>query len=703
VASKKYQYKNRELSWLSFNERVLQESMDANVPLIERLRFVGIFSNNLDEFFKVRYATVRRIVEAGKSGKSVLGGEVAKELLEAITKIVIRLQADSSTYLINIIKELESKDIYIIDESQVEQEHEAFIKDYFLKEVSPSLMTIILNDLAEFPNLTDMAAYLAVRIELVEDQNINGNIRYALIEIPRNMSRFVVLPKIGNKDYVILLDDLIRYSLRNIFNMFSYTQISAHMIKITRDAELDIDNDLSKSFIDKISSSVDNRRISNPVRFVYDQNIEEDTLAFLKDKMKIQDTDSIIPGGRYHNRKDYMGFPSLGRTDLLYKPIEPLSVRGLDMEGSLFKCISEKDHMIYTPYHTFSYIIRLLREAALDPMVRTIKLTAYRLANDSQVIASLINAAKNGKQVTVQIELRARFDERANIEYAEQLQEEGVHVIFGVPGLKVHSKICVIEREENEKIRRYGFISTGNFNESTARIYTDYTLFTAHDGINKELNKVFGFFETTYKVNKYKHLIVSPHYTTNAYKKMIDNEIANAVAGKPAYIKIKMNSFTSYQMVDKLYEASQAGVKIQLIIRGICCLIPGVKGMSENIEVISIIDKFLEHPRVFIFGNDGDPRIYISSADWMTRNLENRVEVGCPIYDADLKQMLIDNFEICWSDNVKARIYTAEEENAYKRNNKVAVRSQFALYEYFRQQLHEESTEPVPVESDAQN
>ncbi len=696
MASKKYQYINREISWLSFNERVLQESMDSNVPLIERLRFVGIFSNNLDEFFKVRYATVRRIVEAGKSGKSVLGGQVAKELLEEITKIVIRLQADSSNYLKKITKELESKDIYIIDESQVKEEHEVFIKDYFLKEVSPSLMTIILNDLAEFPNLTDMAAYLAVRIELMEEQEGNGNIRYALIEIPRNMSRFVVLPKIGKKDYVILLDDLIRYSMRNIFNMFSYRQISAYMIKITRDAELDIDNDLSKSFIDKISSSVDNRRISNPVRFVYDQNIENDTLTFLKDKMRIQDTDSIIPGGRYHNRKDYMGFPSLGRTDLLYKPIEPLAVKGLIMEGSLFKCIAEKDHMIYTPYHTFSYIIKLLREAALDPKVRTIKLTAYRLANDSQVIASLINAAKNGKQVTVQIELRARFDERANIEYAEQLQEEGVHVIFGVPGLKVHSKICVIEREENNKIKRYGFVSTGNFNESTARIYTDYTLFTAHDGINKELIKVFNFFETTYKVTKYKHLIVSPHYTTNFYKKMIDQEIANALAGKQAYIKIKMNSFTSYKMIDKLYEASQAGVKIQLIIRGICCLIPGIEGMSDNIEAISIIDKFLEHPRVFIFGNDGDPRIYISSADWMTRNLENRVEVGCPIYDVDLKEMLMENFEICWNDNVKARIFTAQQEHIYKRNNEKAIRSQFALYDYFRQQLEEKSTVQVP-------
>ena len=688
MVKKKYQYINREISWLSFNARVLQESMDPNVPLIERLRFVGIFSNNLDEFFRVRYATVKRIAEAGKKGKSVLGGEIAKDLLEEITDIVIKLQAESSSYLKTIVKELESHNIFIIDEHQVREEHEEFIREYFLRNVSPSLMTIILNDIVKFPRLTDTAAYLAIRMELVEDQaDENGYVRYALIEIPSNISRFVVLPQIDGRDYIIMVDDLIRYSLRNIFNMFSYKQISAHMIKITRDAELDIDNDLSKSFIAKISSSVENRKISHPVRFVYDKEIGEDTLQFLQEKMEIQDTDSIIPGGRYHNRKDYMGFPSLGRKELMYEPITRLEVPGFPLDGSLFKSIAVKDHLIYTPYHTFSYVIKLLREAALDPKVRRIKITMYRLANDSQVVASLINAVKNGKEVSVQIELRARFDETANIEYAEMLQEEGVQVIFGVPGLKVHCKVCLIEREEEGKIRRYGFVSTGNFNESTARIYTDYTLFTAHDGITKELNKVFDFFETTYKVTKYKHLIVSPHYTTNVFMKLIDNEIANAIVGKEAYIRIKMNSFTSYKMVDKLYEASNAGVKIQLIIRGICCLIPGIEGMSENIEAISIVDKFLEHPRVFIFGNGGDPRIYISSADWMTRNLENRVEVGCPIYDNELKQTLIDNFEMCWNDNVKARVFTAAQENSYKRNEDQYIRSQFALYDYFRDKL----------------
>ena len=684
----KNQYINREISWLMFNDRVLQESADKNVPLIERLRFLGIFSNNLDEFFKVRYATIKRIVLAGKKGKSALGGEKAKDLLAEITKIVIDQQTKSLEIHGDIERELESEGIYFIDETEVSESQAEFLKNYFLEKVSPQLMTIVLNDLNQFPLLKDTEAYLAVKMvnkETKKDQDDKGLVekRYALIEIPKGIDRFVVLPREGDKNYIIILDDLIRFCLARIFPMFDYEAISAHMIKITRDAELDIDNDLSKTFIEKISSSVQGRKISDPVRFVYDKSISMDTLEFLKGKMGIEDTDSVIPGGRYHNRRDYMGFPSLGRQDLMYDKINPLPVKGLSLEGSLLERIAEKDYLMYAPYHTFSYIIKFLREAALDPKVKSIKITVYRLAKNSQVAASLINAVKNGKKVTMQIELRARFDEQANINYAEELQAEGVKLIFGVPGLKVHSKICVIEREEDDIIKRYGFISTGNFNESTARIYTDYTLFTANEAILKEVKIVFDFFETTYKIYKYKHLVVSPHYTKSLFKKFIDNEIESAKLGRDAYIKIKMNSFTSYEMVDKLYEASMAGVKIQLIIRGVCCLIPGVVGMSENIEAISIVDKFLEHPRVFIFGNEGNPKIYISSADWMTRNLDNRVEVGCPIYDEDIKQELIDTFEISWSDNVKARIFNGEQNNVYKNNEQPELRSQFAMYDYY--------------------
>lgn len=690
MSKPKNEYVNREISWLHFNDRVLQESADKNVPLIERLRFLGIFSNNLDEFFKVRYATVKRIAEAGKTGKSVLGGQIAKDLLEEITRINIKLQAKSQAVLNQIERELADQNIFIIDETNVSKAQGVFIQDYFARKVNPALITIVLNSLVGFPTLKDTAAYLAVRMVLPEHSRFGESderVQYALIEIPKQLDRFVVLPEEEGKNYIIMVDDVIRYCLDKIFTMFEYEAIAAHMIKITRDAELDMDNDLSKSFIEKISSSVEHRKISDPVRFVYDESIMPDTLRFLKEKMNIEETDSIIPGGRYHNRRDYMDFPSLGRTDLLYKKITPLRVKDFQLEGSILNQIAARDFMIYAPYHTYAYVINFLKEAALDPQVKKIKLTVYRLANNSQVAAALINAAKNGKEVTVQIELQARFDEQANIKYANDFQREGIKLIFGIPGLKVHTKLCFIEREEEGELKRYGFISTGNFNESTAQFYTDYTLFTAHDGILKEINKVFGFFEVPYQIKKYKHLIVSPHYTINAFNQLIDNEITNANAGKAASIKIRMNSFTSYRMVDKLYEASRAGVKVQLIVRGVCCLIPGIEGMSDNIEAISIVDKFLEHPRVFIFGNGDQPKVYISSADWMTRNLVYRVEVGCPIYDESIKQELIDTFDMYWKDNVKARIFSRIQDNIYKNDTNKKVRAQFAIYDYYQKKL----------------
>lgn len=688
-------YVNRELSWLKFNARVLQEAADEKVPLLERLRFAGIFSNNLDEFFKVRYATVKRVAMNESSDKEL--GVHAKELLEEITKEVIQLQDESLSIINTITEELEKEQIFIVNEKTLLPEHEAFVNTYFYDKVRPALFTIILNDLEKFPQLKDDVAYLAVKMTLKEDEKASGvqkffsskaykeKIQYALIELPTTLNRFIELPQVGDKHYIIMLDDVIRFCLHLIFSIFNYESLSANMIKITRDAELDIDDDLSKSFVEKISTSVEDRRKGAPVRFVYDKTIDKDTLHFLIEKMGIVNTDSVIPGGRYHNRRDYMSFPSLGRTDLTYAPIHPLPVKGLTSEESLLKKIAEKDYLQFTPYHTFSNIIWFLREAALDPKVKSVKITIYRLAKNSQVVNSLINAVKNGKKVTVQIELQARFDEESNIRYAEQLKAEGVKLIFGVRGLKVHSKICVIEREEGKGIKRYGFISTGNFNESTAKVYTDYTLFTANQDILKEVNKVFNFFETNYNIQKYKHLIVSPHYTKKILKQLIDEEIKNAKAGKEAYIKLKMNNITSYKMIDKLYEASRAGVNIQMIVRGICCLVPGIEGMSENIEVISIVDKFLEHPRLFIFGNNGNPKVYISSADWMTRNISFRVEVGCPIYDETIKQELIDTFEISWADNVKARVIDQAQDNHYRPHTLPAQRSQVALYEYYQQ------------------
>ncbi len=690
-------YIDREKSWLAFNFRVLQEAADERVPLLDRMRFLGIFSNNLDEFFRVRYAAIRRLNMTGQTNEDILGGISSQKLLKDITETVIDQQSESLRILSIIEKELEKEGIYIINETEVNKEQQMFLKDFFNQKVSPELVTIILNDLDEFPLLKDTSGYLAIKLvmsptensSILEKMKVKKDIRYAVIEIPKTINRFVVLPSSNDKQYIILLDDVIRYNLHKIFNIFDYESISAHMIKITRDAQLDLDSDLNKSFIEKISSSVKDRRIGEPVRFVYDQTIDKDTLKFFLRKMGIDSKDSIIPGGRYHNRRDYMDFPNLGRYDLLYKVNTPLPVEDLHLDGSILKMIDKRDYLINAPYQSFSYIIKFLREAALDPRVTAIKITLYRLAKNSQIVSSLINAAKNGKKVTVQIELQARFDEASNISYAEMMQTEGIELIFGVKGLKVHSKICLIERiNEEGKLRRYGFISTGNFNESTAKVYTDVTLLTAHQQILKEAAKVFEFFQINYRLHRYKHLIISPHYTRSRFYKLIDREILNASLGKPAYIKLKMNSLSDYKMIDKLYDASRAGVKIQLIIRGICSLIPGVKGMSENIEAISIVDAYLEHSRVYIFCNNENPDIYISSADFMTRNLDSRVEVTCPIYDENIRKELLETFEIGWKANVKARYHSEKLDNKYRvRGDNPIFRAQHEMYKYYQNKI----------------
>jgi polyphosphate kinase len=705
-----FRYIDREKSWLAFNARVLQEAADEAVPLLERLRFIGIFSNNLDEFFRVRFAAIRRLSLSGATGEKILGGITAQQLVKDITEIVIRQQAESLRVLTAIEKELEKQNINIINENEVSGEHENFIKDFFIQKISPELVTIILNDLAEFPLLKDTSGYLAVKLvmkaELIPSvlglvKKAKPEVRYAIIEIPKNTNRVVELPSKNNKQYLMLLDDVIRYNLSSIFNIFDYESISAHMIKITRDAQLDIDSDMSKSMLEKIATSVKERRIGEPVRFVYDQKIDKDTLKFFLNKMGIDASDSIIPGGRYHNRRDYMNFPNLGRFDLLYPPRIPLPIEGLSLDGSILNRIAKKDYLVNAPFQSFSYLIKFLREAALDPKVTSIKITLYRLAKNSQIVSSLINAAKNGKKVVVQIELQARFDEASNISYAEQMQQEGIELIFGIKGLKVHSKICVIDRLEDDKIKRYGFISTGNFNEATAKFYTDMTLFTSHQQILKDVSKIFAFFDVNYRIHRYKHLIVSPHYTRSKFYKLIEREINNAKAGRPAYINLKMNSLSDYPMIDKLYEASNAGVKIKLQVRGICSLIPGVKGMSENIEAVSIVDYFLEHTRAYIFCNDDAPEVYISSADFMTRNLEDRVEVTCPIYDEEIKKQIIDIFDVGWRGNVKARFHSELLDNKYRlRDSGESVfRAQHEMYNYFRDRLEASEKQAKSIKS----
>ncbi|MEL0301488.1 MAG: polyphosphate kinase 1 [Flavobacteriaceae bacterium] len=685
---KENQFINRELSWLDFNARVLQEAADPSVPLIERLRFLGIFSNNLDEFFQVRFATVKRIAQSQKTGKKALGGIKADELLKDITKVVIKQQADSAKILLEIENQLEKENIHFLREEEVNATQAEFLRDYFLQKISPRLVTVILKE--EEQDFTDNKAFLAIKMELTPTENITkGEKLYAVIEMPKEVDRFVVLPPEGEKQNIMMLDDLIRYHFHLIFSMFNYDRIEGHMIKITRDAELDIEEDVGKSYVEKIIDSVKDRLIGDPVRLVHDKTIAPETLAVVMRKLGVASTDSLIPGGRYHHRRDYMNFPSLNRKDLLYSPFPALPLNEVSLEENILEAVAKKDYMIYTPYQNFAYVIKFLREAALDPQVKTIKITIYRLAKLSQVASSLINAAKNGKKVLVQIELQARFDEENNIQAAESLEKAGVQLIFGVPGLKVHTKICVIERLEGKKLKRYGFISTGNFNESTARIYTDYTLFTSHQKILKDVLKVFNFLSVNYKIKKYKHLIVSPHYTFSALIRLIEQEIAHKEQGKKARIRLKLNNITNYKIISKLYEASRAGVQIDMIVRGVCCLIPGVKGMSENIRVISVVDKFLEHPRVYIFENDGDPQMYISSADWMTRNIDNRVEVACPILDKDLQQELLDTFMISWNDNVKARLVNTKNQNAFVSNQAEEIRSQWATYAYYKEKLNQ--------------
>ncbi|MDG1292205.1 MAG: polyphosphate kinase 1 [Flavobacteriaceae bacterium] len=685
--SKTPKYINREISWLDFNARVLQEANDENVPLLERLRFLGIFSNNLDEFFQVRYATVKRIAQSSKTGKKVFAGRSAEALLKEITNKVIDLQDKSLITLNAIYEEMERENIFFIDQNDVLPEQEEFLKNYFIQNVNPALVTIILSQ-KRVQDLTSNKAFLIVTMEL--DKASGEQYIYALIEIPKNAKRFVVLPKNEDgKQYVMMLDDLIRYHYHMIFSFFNYKSIQSHMVKITRDAELDLEEDVSISYVEKITLSVKDRMISDPVRLVYDKEIPDKTLGFVIEKLNIDSTDSLIPGGKYHQRRDYMDFPSLDRQDLLYPSFPPLPVTGLSLEENILDAIDQRDYLLYAPYQDFSYVIKFLREAALDPKVKSIKITIYRLSKASHIASALINAAKNGKKVLVQIELQARFDEENNINFAEQLEAAGVQLIFGIPGLKVHSKICVIEREHNKKNRRFGFVSTGNFNESTAKIYTDYTLFTANQKILKEVNKVFNFLEVSYKLKKYKHLIVSPHYSASILSKLIDKEIQNHKNGLPSGISLKLNNITNQPLIDKLYEASQAGVKVKMIVRGICCLIPGVMGMSENITVVSVVDKFLEHPRVFIFKNGGDNKIYLSSADFMTRNIENRVEVACPVYDKELQQQILDTFNISWNDNTKGRIVNQNPQNKMIRPKKgdTQIRSQWMTYDYYKNKL----------------
>lgn len=672
---------NRELSWLSFNYRVLQEAMDKDVPLIERLRFLGIFSNNLDEFFRVRVATMKRIKAISKK-KELIGDKTASEVLDDIHEEVLRQKEIFDAVYEDISFQLEQQGVHIVDEENLTEEQAAFVDEYYRINVAPLLVPIMLKSVPEFPYLRDKSIYLAVKLS---SKTEGVKKQYALIEVPSELSpRFVVLPDNNGNKYIIYLDDILRFNLDKIFGIFDYDSLEAYTIKLTRDAELDLDDDVSQGFYEKMRKSLKQRRKGQPVRFIFDHEMPKDLLNYLTNKLKIEDDENLIDGGRHHNSKDFMSFPNVGNSNLEWESIEALDHEKFQQSKSILAAIEKDDILLQYPYHNFRSFIHYMREAAIHPDVKEIKITLYRVARQSRVINALIAAVKNGKSVTVMIELRARFDEENNLKWSRKLQDAGVKVIFGIPEMKVHCKLAIVTKVVEGIPKHHAVISTGNFNESTAKFYSDFALFTCNKDICDEAIKVFNFIERPYLHHRFKHLLVAPEAMRKQYLRMINREIRNAQNGLEASIFIKMNSLVDEALIRKLYQASMAGVKIRLIVRGICSLMPGIKGLSENIEVRSILDKYLEHGRVFIFENKaiGSSDIYISSADWMERNLDYRIEVSCPIYDKNIRAQICDYMETQWADNVKARIIDSEQKNQYvkRRKNAKPIRAQVELF-----------------------
>ncbi|MGF1688134.1 polyphosphate kinase 1 [Photobacterium japonica] len=674
-------YIDKELSWLSFNERVLQEAADKSVPIIERVRFLGIYSSNTDEFYKVRFADVkRRILINEEQG----GDEGPKQLLSRIQSRVLKLNQDFDTLYNEILLEMARRHIFLVNEQQLNDNQQIWLRKHFRTHILPHITPILVTDdidLLQF--LKDEYTYLAIEMQQGEHK------RYALIEIPTNqLPRFIQLPEAKGKRHktLILLDNIIRFCLDDIFSgFFDYDSLAAYSMKMTRDAEYDLSQEVEHSLLEQMSEGLNQRLTAMPVRFVYQRNMPNDMIDVFCELLQVSSYDSIIPGGRYHNFKDFIGFPNVGRSYLENKPLPPIESYAFVSARNAFEALKAQDILLYYPYHTFNHMTELVRQAAYDPKVRSIKINIYRVAKNSRIIESMIDAANNGKRVTVVVELQARFDEEANIEWARRLTEAGVQVVFGVPGLKIHSKLCLITRREGDELVRYAHIGTGNFHEKTARIYTDFSLMTCNKVLTDEVRMVFNYIQNPYRQVKFKHLIVSPQNSRSRLYDLIDREIAHAKQNLPARITLKVNNLVDKGLINMLYQASSAGVIIHLIVRGMCTLVPGIKGISDNIHAISIVDRFLEHPRVVVFDNNGDPDVYISSADWMTRNIDNRIEVGCPIFDPALKKKIIDILDIQLSDTVKARIIDKAMTNNYvPRGNKRKIRSQLAIYDYLK-------------------
>lgn len=676
----------RDVSWLAFNARVLQEASDPSVPLRQRVKFLGIFSNNMDEFYRVRVATLKRMIDIGPKIRNIHLEERPASILTEIQEIVLDQQAEFNRIWEEVRAEMEENNIFLINETSLNAEQELFVKKFFEEEVRSNIIPLMVESITQLPYLREKSIYLAVVLSR-RDHSLKR--KYAIIEIPsRILGRFKELPAPEDEHHIILLEDVIRYNLKNIFSFFGYDHYQSWIFKVTKDAEMDIDNDLSTTFIQKIEKGLKNRRKGKAVRFVYDREMDSALLEFLMKKLNLSKKDSLIPGGRIHNFRHFMDFPdvfpdSKSRRRPFLHPLLRDAPRVTDV-------VLGNDVMLNFPYHSFDPVIDLLREAAIDPEVTAIKITAYRVAPHSKIVNALVNAVRNGKHVTVMLELRARFDEEANIEWKDYLETEGVKVLISIPNLKVHAKICLIKKRSNNRTLHYGFVSTGNLNERTATLYGDHCLLTADRSIMADVNRMFNYMENWKEgmqiLKTFTTLIPCPTSLRREMHRLINREIRNARTTKGGAIFLKMNSLSDEDLINKLYEAAKAGVRVKLVIRGIFCMLSENKKFVHPVRAISIIDEYLEHARVFIFYNGGHEKVYISSADWMLRNLDHRVEATCPVKDAGIRKVLIDLFNIQLSDNVKARILDNELKNRYVRKKPShPIRSQEEIYRYLQQ------------------
>lgn len=672
-------YLERDISWMYFNERILQEATRPHVPLLERLSFLGIYSNNLDEFFRVRMASQSRIAECGDRA-AVRESEHAKKIIKQIGKLNAHYAKAYAQAVEQVTEELRRENICLVDDTEVTPEQLDFIRSYFRERLSGFIVPVWFSAIKWLDYENDENIYLAVKVSRTEPKPVAD---YAFLEVPVGpCGRFVRLPDHEGRSYLMYLDDVVRCCLPLVFEGLGFTSFEAYTFKFTRDAEMEIDNDLRTGILQKISKGVKSRKRGEPLRVLYDARIPKDLLKRVLRKLDLDSLDTVLASGRYQNHKDFMRFPDCGRADLRYPTWTPILKRELDGPASLLDRIRQKDRFIHVPYHNFDSFIRILQEAAVSKEVESIKITLYRLARESKVVRALIGAARNGKKVTVVIELLARFDEASNINWSKRMQEAGIKVIFGVEGLKVHSKIVHIGMKRGADI---ACISTGNFHEGNARTYTDCMLMTASRRLVKDVDSVFGFIERPYTPVRFKELLVSPNEMKNRFVALINNEIKNRKSGKPAYIKIKINHITDPVMVEKLYEASRAGVDIDLLVRGNCSLVPGIPGVSDHIRIAGIIDRYLEHSRIFVFAAGGEERVFIGSADWMPRNLDNRVEVVTPVYDPEVKEEMKRIVDFGLRDTLQARIVDGEGKNLFKQPDEGGqpFRSQEALYEYY--------------------